>query len=98
MEVALHRTFAGFVPMHVMLALLIVSNMRRWEWSIAVFAPMPAGHAQRLVRGWLRRFENGHKKTRRFQNEPACQITLHQQTKNQIKLIRKKSLVKFFLL
>jgi hypothetical protein len=38
------------------------------------------------------------RKTRRFQNEPACQITLHQQTKNQIKLLRKYSLVKFFLL
>jgi len=50
----LRRTFAGFALMHVMLAPLSVSNMRLWEWSIAVFAPMPAGRAQRLVRGWLR--------------------------------------------
>jgi len=96
--VILVRTFAGYVRMFAMRVPLSVSNMRRWEWIIAAFVRKLAGCVQLTAKVWLRLFKVAVKKTRRFQNEPACQITLHQQTKNQIKLIRKKSLVKFFLL
>ncbi|MGG7666440.1 hypothetical protein [Dyadobacter sp. BHUBP1] len=98
MKAILVRTFAECVRIFVMRVPLNVSNMRRWGWLIAAFVQRLAGFVLLPVKVWLRPFKKGVKKTRRFQNEPACQITLHQQTKNQIKLIRKKSLVKFFLL
>ncbi len=84
--------------MFVMHVLLSVSNMWQWGWIIAAFVLSRVGYVQSPAKVWLHPFDIDAKKTRRFQNEPACQITLHQQTKNQIKLIRKKSLVKFFLL